>query len=542
MKKRFMEFLLLVICMTIGGLISIYLGQATDEFDVYNYHIYAPWAFFNGRITVDILPAGIRSYFNPILNIPYFLLIKYFNNLPLLVGFIQGFWWGAIVFCGYKTASLFEFEDEFTKYLFRFSAALMTGISPIILFLCGTVYIDLHVAVLILSGLYFYLKTIFKPCGSNFVIPIMLSGFLFGAVSGLKLTSNLMIAGIFLSSLFMIKHINKPFRVFLLTTAGFLSGFFIINGYWYFKVWTAFSNPFFPYFNNIFHSPFGSEKLIVNDSYVKVTLAGFVEKLIYPFSSYFNKDISFGSWLFKYNDICIPLGVFAVMFLFVRDWFYLKKEKSYNDKILMFMVLFTVFTYLIWLNTTPVIRYIVPVIVFNCILILYILYLISKKLDKKFIKILFFIVPLIVMLLCSKIDIGYGRKTFDYQVFETVKYKIADNAVVLLASQKTSYLIPFLNKNAKYVYMIVPEHVNISDGAFAYNNRTIDYYYSDYYAKYIKDLLKQNQKLYLIFNRKAFEKEFAIYEQSLIYYVGDKLSLRCSYVDSYSGICRIIGY
>src|SRR6201996_53965 len=51
----------------------IVLGKDTS-WDFRNYHWYAPYAFLNNRLAVDMAVAHQASYYNPFLDIPFYLL------------------------------------------------------------------------------------------------------------------------------------------------------------------------------------------------------------------------------------------------------------------------------------------------------------------------------------------------------------------------------------------------------------------------------------------------------------------------------------
>ncbi len=62
--------------------------------DFANYHYYNPWAFLNGRVGYDIAPAGLNTYFNPLMDIPLYLMIQYFNDSPNIIYAFQGLYFG----------------------------------------------------------------------------------------------------------------------------------------------------------------------------------------------------------------------------------------------------------------------------------------------------------------------------------------------------------------------------------------------------------------------------------------------------------------
>src|SRR5262245_2821872 len=63
----------LVLCLFVGAAASVGLGQDAN-WDLRNYHLYNPFAFLNDRFWVDLIPAGVQSTFNPLIDLPYFIL------------------------------------------------------------------------------------------------------------------------------------------------------------------------------------------------------------------------------------------------------------------------------------------------------------------------------------------------------------------------------------------------------------------------------------------------------------------------------------
>src|ERR1700744_2477697 len=67
------ELLFLGAVILFWGAFVVVLGKDTS-WDFRNYHWYAPYAWFNNRMGVDIAVAHSASYFNPFLDIPFYLL------------------------------------------------------------------------------------------------------------------------------------------------------------------------------------------------------------------------------------------------------------------------------------------------------------------------------------------------------------------------------------------------------------------------------------------------------------------------------------
>src|SRR5215813_5299345 len=69
-------------CPILFALIALLLGKATG-WDLRNYHWYNPYAFLNERLGFDIAVGHHASYYNPLADVPLFLIA---THLPVWVG------------------------------------------------------------------------------------------------------------------------------------------------------------------------------------------------------------------------------------------------------------------------------------------------------------------------------------------------------------------------------------------------------------------------------------------------------------------------
>src|ERR1700749_5321188 len=69
----------------------IVLGKDTS-WDFRNYHWYAPYAFLNNRMGIDVAVAHQASYYNPFLDIPFYWLATHTHSWVALasLGGVQG--------------------------------------------------------------------------------------------------------------------------------------------------------------------------------------------------------------------------------------------------------------------------------------------------------------------------------------------------------------------------------------------------------------------------------------------------------------------
>ena len=70
------------------GALAVALGQDAN-WDLRNYHWYNAYAFVNGRDALDLLPSQTPFFYNPALDVPFYLLA---THVPARVaGFVLGF-------------------------------------------------------------------------------------------------------------------------------------------------------------------------------------------------------------------------------------------------------------------------------------------------------------------------------------------------------------------------------------------------------------------------------------------------------------------
>ena len=111
MKTKFYHLMnnqkfIFVVFLLSGGFLSSVL-QYEIVWDFMNYHYYNAWAFVHNRFNKDILMAGVNGFFNPLPDVPLYYLIKYFNDFPALISFLQGLWFGALMYVVFRLEFLF---------------------------------------------------------------------------------------------------------------------------------------------------------------------------------------------------------------------------------------------------------------------------------------------------------------------------------------------------------------------------------------------------------------------------------------------------
>lgn len=352
----------------IGGMLSMHL-KYDIVWDFANYHYYNPWAFFNDRIGYDIAPAALNTYFNPLIDMPLYFMIQWFNDIPNLIHFLQGFWFGGLMYAFLRVILLF-FDVNTWQGRGAVLASFVIGLTGWAAFVqIGTSSNEIPIALLQMLAFYFVLKATFFSDHQEKVKlnRFLLSGLLLGSAMGLKLTAVTYCFSFGLVLLVFYRQIpdfKKNISLFIL---GGLLGFLIFNGFWMYILWDKFQNPIFPFLNNIFKSEYYSTTNYRDINYLPVSFLGY---LFYPFTVTFGKQVNdLEQMFFDYRLVVVYI---LLGFSFLR-WFFRKCPKPqfniYNFTLVIFLV-----SYLTWLMVFSIVRYYIFIEMLSAIIIVKIVF------------------------------------------------------------------------------------------------------------------------------------------------------------------------
>lgn len=262
------------------GLISLLLGPDSN-WDLRNYHLYNAYAFLNNKLSIDLAPAGMQSYFNPLLDIPYYLAINHWP--PRLVGFLMGAMHGlnfvlVLAICRRLLSGLPQQDAVRTPLLLALAGCLTAnflselgntmGDNTTALFCLAAVWIALHAVSRIVD----------RQAGGD---PLLLSaGLLAGLATGLKLTNAPHAAAICLALLALPISPARRVKAGFVFGMGVLAGMAITGGFWFYTMWQTFGNPLFPQFGRLFPNPLASAVGVADTSWLP---KGWWQYLAWPF-------------------------------------------------------------------------------------------------------------------------------------------------------------------------------------------------------------------------------------------------------------------
>lgn len=235
----------------------VLVGKDTS-WDFRNYHWYAPYALLNHRMAIDVAVAHQASYYNPYLDVPFYLLATHASAWVALavLGAVQG----AVVIPLYlmgRSALRFNMTLSDTKFMAG-ALALLGTVGALTLTEFGTTYYDNVMSVFILSGLAILVvkRDVLRegPLSKAGGISAI-AGLITGMAMGLKLPEMPFCVG-FAGALIALGGSGKHQAVRLAAggIAG-LAGFMIFSGPWMLNMYQLTGNPLFPYWNDYWKSP-----------------------------------------------------------------------------------------------------------------------------------------------------------------------------------------------------------------------------------------------------------------------------------------------
>jgi hypothetical protein len=341
------------------GVAALLLGQDAN-WDLRNYHLYIPYAFLEGRFDWDIAPAQVANFYNPLLYVPFYYAVM--SLPPKLFGFLIGFIQGAngLVISGIARRLLHRSQTPLPRITCLLIVLLgLTGagfISEI-----GTSFADTILSLLVLGSLWLNLDGISRYRRKQMRLPwkqLLFSGFLMGLAAGLKQPTVIYAVGLCVALLFVTQRFHLGISMAFLFGLGVLAGIGTTGGFWMHELWSRYANPLFPYFNDLFQSPWATVGNYRDARFLPKTLW---EILGFPFYFAF-APLKTGEVLFR--DFRFPL---LYILLLVYGLFILYRRVKENGpakqpaagEAARYLFVFGLISFLLWLKLFAIYRYLV---------------------------------------------------------------------------------------------------------------------------------------------------------------------------------------
>lgn len=342
-------------CLAAGALASVLKGQDAS-WDLRNYHLYNAWAFLTDRGTRDIAAASLQSSFNPLPDLPYFMLLDGpLRDAPRLLAAVQGLWAGWLAFCLIGLAQTLATLQGRRPGLADALAVLIGLSGTMLVSQVGLSSNEVPLAGLVVAALGLACREFGAAAGPR-PSRLVLAGVLAGLAAGLKPTAIVYPLALGLAALVVLRPAGRAALAFSLLGGAALAGFLAAYGAWGWHLYQLTGNPVFPLFNGLFHSPWAPPASLVDTRFLPRS-AG--QWLAYPFY-----------WLGRtrglvteapFADPRYALALLAVLALVARQL--TRRTASARPaaaRAVDGLVAFWVIGYLLWLALFSILRYAIP--------------------------------------------------------------------------------------------------------------------------------------------------------------------------------------
>lgn len=440
---------------TLAGSLAVYaaaslLLKQDANWDLLNYHFYNAYAFLNDRIDYDIAPAQLQSFHNPALDIPFYWLVRAHVH-PRIISVLLALPAGIAAFFAYLVIErLFASVPSPTRRLYVLIALGIgvTGTAGVPLI--GSTMNDWHGAMFVVIALWLALKSRDAIDRAQRWSLLGLGGLFAGLASGLKPTCAPYAVAIAVALLCTV----RPFRgravvdgaVFASAVAG---GFAAVAGFWMWSMYEKFGNPLYPYYNDLFKSPWWDE-VRIQSRYAQHSI---IDVVSLPFRLFgVNRGLVGEVPLRDWRVPCVFVtALVALAAAGVRSKQSVSSDDSQRvrpiDARWSLVVVFWFVSFVLWAIQHSIYRYIVPLELLSGALIVGFL---AASFRSRVAGIMSGVA--IVVLAATTRYPGWSRVPFGEAFIDVDAPRIAaDSLVLIVEDAPLSFTIPFFDSRVRFV-------------------------------------------------------------------------------------------
>ncbi len=356
--RRIVLALFILVPLAFGGL-ALFLGQDSN-WDLRNYHWYDAYAALTGRLDQDMGAAQTPTYYNPTLDIPFYLAAKALpaRLFSFLLGVLQGCNFILLYLIAARTLRL---ADERLHVLACASIAAVGVVGAGNLALVGAIFYDNVISLFVLGAILVVIGNAARLEDGPWppaLRAVVLAGFLVGCAVGLKLPSQMYAVGVCFALLFVPGPFLRRFTLSFVCGLGVIAGFTLFGGWWLLELASRFGNPLFPYFNDIVRSDWALPASYRDDRFF---VKGLGDALTLPFQLFVDGQRA-GEITFRDARV---LAAYVVLFVTPVMLFLGRLRTSAFPPVadhfaLRYLAGVFVLSYLVWLILFVIYRYAVP--------------------------------------------------------------------------------------------------------------------------------------------------------------------------------------
>jgi hypothetical protein len=438
---RYLPLLFTLIFFAIYLFICYNLGESID-WDTQNYHFFDPYWLLVNHFH-DIQPAQLQTYYNPLLDIPYYYGVLFLSPrvLTLLLGAVQASSFVPL----YLISRSFKINVNLSAIIAALGLLGAANITEL-----GTVMGDNIVDVLGFWALYLILKELNRNhLKETYFWKLFLIGIFLGAAVGLKLTFGTYLFGVLLAFIFLPSLGQARFLKLLQLIMGFIIGFYATYGPWSVILFAKYSNPILPYLNQIFHSPYAPFAANTDTRFIPKGPIGILfDPFIFSFHPLKSLELAF-------RQLSIPIAE-TLLFTALISKFYKLFMKRYDPMFSLperFFIIWAVSSYFLWATISGNYRYFVPLEAVTFILIYILLRAIFSNFKMANIITVASLCLIAIVSLTTEEPANYGRSSFNYSIFKVEipgELKAPYTGFLMAGYNPYSFVIPYFSASDRF--------------------------------------------------------------------------------------------
>lgn len=426
------------------------MGQDIN-WDLRNYHFYIPFSFLHDRQGWDVAPGQVANFYNPLLYVPFYYLVSAVP--PMIVGFVIG------ALQGLNGALLVEITRDMCERVkpqerrwvpWLMAVLALTGAGFV--WELGTSFGDTVLSAIILLCLWVNLRVVgyWGAVLHRYAWAMVFwTGLLAGAVAGFKQPFAMYAVGLCGAFLVISGQWWRNVAIAFVFGVGVLLGMSATAGFWFAELWHRYGNPLFPYFNEVFQSPWAWLGPYRDERFLPKSA---LDAFLFPFT--FITD-PFHSGETPFRDARIATW-YVVLFVFlgtmlVRLWRPVGRTVRAVPADLRYLTVFLALSLGAWLKLFSIYRY---AVVLEMAALLAVWFMLRHLLGESFLRFRTVIALSLVAVAAVTQAGSWGRTSWGTSYFGVTlpKQGSLDDAVVLLTGyEPLSYVIPFFPESARFL-------------------------------------------------------------------------------------------
>jgi hypothetical protein len=438
---------------------AVALGKGVS-WDQKNYHYYDAYAWLAGRMDFHVAPAGLHSWLNPLAYVPHSWVIN--HAPPVVAGAIFGAVAGLNFVLIYSLARLVLRGCAPRLAMgIAFACAVVGFSDPLFLGLIGATDVDNVVSLPVLGSLCavcWASRSEATPPEQNRAYAV--AGILLGLAAGLKWTCFVYALGMSLTLLILWSVLQLDLQRFLRFAGGGVAGFLATGGYWSWLLWSAYGNPFFPYWNRYFRSPWAEPGTFRDIRFMPKSAA---DAITYPFQWFIglhpSSEEPFRDGRFAVLAVLIPLMLVALFAQRMARRWVPSEEGGETARLaagrdFWFLLTFSVTSYLAWMKMFSIQRYLLPLgFLAGLLLLLTLDWLLRDRVSK----LATFCFLALFCVLWARMEsqawrVPYGSSWFGVEL--PAEATAPDTLFIMLGDGPMGYVVPYLPESTRVIRLI----------------------------------------------------------------------------------------